>query len=77
MILRVRDAWVSDDSLDTLTFVQVEFVPMGLTAQPGGIILVLRMPAVYLDTQMSLFQAIVEVASLPVLGSSGCSKVVC
>jgi len=43
---------------------QVKFVPTGLTALPSGIILMLRMPANHLDTNMSVFQAVVEVPRL-------------
>lgn len=40
---------------------QVKFVPRGLVAELGVIIVVLRMPSDFLDLQMPVFEAIVEV----------------
>lgn len=37
---------------------------MGLQAQPGGIIVVLRMPQTYMDFNMSICKAVIEVTSL-------------
>lgn len=43
------------------TLLQVKFVPLGQTVMPGALILVLRMPWDSLNTQLSVFEAFVEV----------------